>query len=150
MTDNKSHVISGLLQKRAEIAGKIEHAHRVLNELIADLDYIDNAIRIIDPDCDVPFAKSKPYPPRMGSFRGEMARFVLGHLRAASEPSTTLDIAYAVMEGRGLNKDDSRAVITMRKRVGACLYKLKRKGIVREVPSSGEYKRWELAARQPR
>lgn len=141
----ESHVISGLLQKRAELAGKIEHAHRTLNDLVADLDYIDNAIRIIDPDCDVSLTRSKPFPPRMGSFRGEMARFVLGHLRAVSEPATSLEITYAVMEGRGLDTADARSVMLIRKRVGACLYKMKRNGHVREVAVTGEYKRWEMA-----
>lgn len=141
----QSHAVAGLLRKRAEIAGKIEATHRQLNDLVADLDYLDHAIRIMDPDCDVSLTKPKPFPPRLGSFRGEMARFVLGHLRAASEPATTLEIAYKVMEGRGLDRNDERAVILIRKRVGACLYKLKRRGIVREVASKGEYKRWEMA-----
>jgi len=78
--ENKSHVLSGLLQKRAEIAGKIEYAHRTLNDLIADLDHIDHAIRIIDPDCDLSRVHSKRHLQRKGFFRGEMARFVLGHL----------------------------------------------------------------------
>lgn len=138
-----SHVLSGLLEKRAEIAGKTEQAHRVLNDLVADLDYIDGAIRVIDPSHEITH-RAKRVPPRMGSFKGEMSRFVLGHLRQATEPATSLEIAYAVMDGRGLNKDDQRAVITIRKRVGACLYKLKRKGLVREIPTEGEYKRWEI------
>jgi len=140
------HTIAGLLRKRAEIAGRIEHTHAELNGLIADLDYIDNAIRIIDPDCDATLTKNKPYPPRMGSFRGEMQRFVLGHLRATTEPATTLEIAYAVMDGRGLDRNDTRAIIVIRKRVGACLYKLRRNGVVREVESTGEYKRWVIAS----
>lgn len=44
-----------------------------------------------------------------------------------------------------LNKDDQRAVSTIRKRVGAYLFKLKRRGLVRDVPTTGEYKRWEIA-----
>jgi len=43
-----------------------------------------------------------------------------------------------------LERDDQRTVILMRKRVGACLYKLKRNGLVQEVAYTGEYKRWEL------
>jgi hypothetical protein len=139
------HTIAGLLRKRGEIAGKIEHTHAQLNDLIADLDYIDNAIRIIDPDCDATLTKTKPYPPRMGAFRGEMSRFVLGHLRSTREPATTLELAYKVMDGRRLDKNDLRAVSVIRKRVGACLYKLRTKGLVREVESTGEYKRWEIA-----
>lgn len=140
----QSHVLSGLIEKRREIAGKIEHVHGQLNDLVADLDAIDNAIRVIDPDCDVTLANPKKYPPRMGAFRGEVSRFVLDYLRGAQEPSTTLDLAYAVMDGRKLNKDDKRAVSVIRKRVGACLYKLKKKGIVRDLPYDGEYKRWEI------
>ena len=140
----KSHVLSGLLEKRCEIAGQIEHAHKTLNALIADLDYIDNAIRIIDPTCDVSLTRAKRVPPRMGAFRGEMAQFVLGHLRTTNEPCTSLELAITVMKGRGLNTKDERAVIVMRKQVGACLYKFKRKGIVREIAVTGEYKKWEI------
>lgn len=144
MTDNPSHTVAGLLKKRAEIAGQIEHTHRQLNDLIADLDYIDNAIRIIDPTVDATLTKTKPYPPRMGSFRGEMTRFILGHMRSTTEPATTLEIAYKVMEGRGLDTNDKRNVIVIRKRVGACLYKLRVKGLVEEVETVGEYKRWRM------
>lgn len=139
------HTVSGLLRKRSEIAGKIEHVHAELNGLIADLDYIDNAIRIIDPSIDATLTKTKPYPPRMGAFRGEMQRFVLAHLRNATEPASSLEITYAVMKGRSLDTNDVRAVQVIRKRVGACLYKLKTKGVVQEVLSEGEYKLWVMA-----
>lgn len=135
------HTISGLLRKRDEIAKAIERTQRQLSDLTADLDYIDNALRIVSPDYEVP---GKAYPPAMAAFKGEMARFVLGHLRNASEPSTSLEIAHTVMDGRGLNKNDRRAVVTIRKRVGACLGSLKRRGVVLEVESAGEYKRWKL------
>lgn len=140
----KSHVLSGLLDKRREIMGRIEHAHRVLNELIADLEYIDNAVRIIDPSYDIPLTRAKPYPRRVGVFRGEMARFVLGHLRNATEPSTSLEIAMAVMKGRGLDTNDKDLVILIKNRVGACLWRQKQKGLVREVAYTGEYKRWKM------
>jgi hypothetical protein len=144
MAENKSHVLSGLLEKRREITGKIEYTHRALNDLIADLDYIDNALRIIDPNYGLSLGRSKRYPPRLGAFKGEMSRFVLGHLRVAKEPATSLDIAYAVMKGRGLDTNDTRSVMVIRKRVSACLFKFKRKGLIREVAYTGEYKRWEM------
>jgi hypothetical protein len=136
----EQHTISGLLRKRSEIAGKIEHMHRTFNDLIADQDVIDNAIRIIDPSIDLGLTKATGVPPRMGPFSGEMARFVLGHLRQTKEPSTSQNIAYAVMWGRGLNTKNERVVIVIRKRVGACLPKMRMKGLVREVAFTGEYK----------
>jgi hypothetical protein len=37
-------------------------------------------------------------------------------------------------------------VSLIRKRVGACLFSLKAKGIARDVPTTGPYKGWELVA----
>lgn len=34
----------------------------------------------------------------------------------------------------------------VRKRVGACLWKLRKDGIALEVPQEGEYKGWRLAS----
>jgi hypothetical protein len=75
-----------------------------------------------------------------------MQRFVLGALRAATEPLTSLEIAIEVVKGRGLDPDDPRAVSLIRKRVGACLFHLKAKGIARDAPTTGPYKGWELVA----
>ena len=87
----------------------------------------------------------KQFPPRHQAFRGEMQRFVLGALRAASEPITSLEVAIEVVKGRGLDPNDPRAVSLIRKRVGACLFS-KAKGIAPDVPTAGQYKGWELVA----
>lgn len=134
---------AGLIDKRRELAGRIEHAQRELRALVADLDHIDAAIRIFDPSAHV--GPAKRYPIAHQAFRGEMARHVMEALRTAKgRPVTSLEIARKVMDGRGL-KDDGRTVIVIRKRVGACLAKLRAKGIARDVLMAGEYKGWELA-----
>jgi hypothetical protein len=97
----RPHTVAGLIEQRREIAGKIEHHQRVLNELIIDLDHVDQTIRLFDPDCDVTLAQPKQFPPRHGAFRGEMQRFVLGALRAASQPVTSLEIAIEVVKAAG-------------------------------------------------
>jgi hypothetical protein len=43
------HVLTGLIAKRAELAGQIEHAQDKLRQLAIDLDHIDAAIHIFDP-----------------------------------------------------------------------------------------------------
>ena len=139
------HVLSGLMKKRAEIAGQIEHTQRRLNEMLIDLDHIDHTIRLIDPNADVSLGKPKQYPARHAAFKNEMNRFVLGALRTATEPLTSLEIAKAVVIGRGLDVTDDRVVVLIRKRVGACLWRQKERGIVREVALVGNYKGWELA-----
>jgi len=124
------------------LLARIEHVQRELRALVADLDHIDAVIRIFDPDADI--GPAKRYPAAHTAFRGEMARHVMDALRKAKgAPVTSLEIAREVMEGRGL-KDDGRAVIVIRKRVGACLAKLRAKGVARDIPIAGEYKGWEL------
>jgi hypothetical protein len=135
------HVLGGLTRKRAEIAGQIEHTQAALHKFVTDLDAIDAAIRIFDPEADIGAIKAKAYPPRHAAFRGEMMRHVMGCLRMASDPVTSRDIA-VVMKARGLNPDDAELAVTIRKRVGACMWKLKQAGYVQEVPIAGELKGW--------
>jgi hypothetical protein len=65
-----------------------------------------------------------------------MQRFVLGALRAATGPLTSLEIAIEVVKGRGLDPNDPR-VSLIRKRVGACLFHLRAKGLARDVAATG-------------
>jgi hypothetical protein len=44
----RPNTVPGLLDKRREISGKIEHYQRLLNELIVDLDHLDHTIRFFD------------------------------------------------------------------------------------------------------
>jgi hypothetical protein len=137
------HVIGGLTRKRAEIAGQIEHTQAALRKLVTELDAIDAAIRIFDPTADVSSIKTRAYPPRHAAFRGEMMRHVMGCLRVATQPVTSRDITFVVMKARGLNAEDAELLVTIRKRVGACMWKLKQSGYVREVQIVGDLKGWE-------
>lgn len=88
------HVLAGLVLKRAEIAGQIEHTQDALRKLVINLDAIDAAM----------------YPPRHAAFRGEMMRHVMGCLRIAEKPVTSRDVALVVMKARGLDPNDCRAI----------------------------------------
>lgn len=140
------HVISGLIRKRADLAGEIERTQHALRKLVMDLDAIDQAIRIFDPNADLGAIKPHSYPHKHAAFRGEMMRFVLDSLRTANgKPITTKEIALVVAKGRGLREDDAELLNTLRKRVGACIFKLKRDGVLREVEGTGDLKQWVLA-----
>lgn len=47
---NDPHVVTGLIAKRAELAGKLEHHHALVHQLMIDLDAIDQALRLFKPD----------------------------------------------------------------------------------------------------
>jgi hypothetical protein len=108
------HVLSGMIKKRAELAGEIERAQTVFRQLVIDLDNLDAAIRLFDPDIDLTEIKPKPLPPRYAAFRGEVSRIVLNALREKG-PLTTQQLAQFVMAHRGLNTADKRLVKTIGK-----------------------------------
>ena len=139
------HVISGLMRKRADIAGDIERTQHALRKLVIELDAIDQAIRIFDPEADIGSIKPHHYPHKHAAFRGEMMRFVMDSLRTANgKPITTREIALGVAKGRGLREDDAELLLLLRKRVGACITHLRKQGVVREVEGTGDLKQWAL------
>lgn len=139
MIAERPNTLSGLIEKHRELAGKIDHTRRQLDALVFDLEAVEHTIRLFDPDAQL--GRAKPLPSPHAAFRGEMRRDVLAALRAATGPLTSLDIARQVVAVRKLPDD---AMVMIRKRVGAALWKLKAKGMVTEVPQEGDYKGWRL------
>ena len=123
------HVISGLIDKRGELAGRIGHLQDRLRQAIIDLDNVDATIHLFDPSIELEEIKSKPVPPRHHACRGEVSRIVLTTLRNAKRPLTGAEIAQRVMAERGLNTANERLVKLIAKRTGACLRDNRRKGV---------------------
>ena len=140
----RSHVLSGLLDKRAELAGQIEATQTELRHLVIALDNLDATIRLFDPDIDLEDIKPKPLPARNHAFRGELSRVVLSTLRKAGKPLPAYELALHVMAGRGLNSADRPLLRVMAKRVAACLRNYRNKGIVRSVYGPARSILWEI------
>ncbi len=138
------NVVSGLIRKRAEIAGQIEHLQDRLRQLVIDLDNLDATIHLFDPDIELGTVKPKPIPPRHQAFRGEVTRIVLTALRNAKKPLTTRDIAQRVMAERGLDTSNERLLRLMSKRTGACLRDHRKRGLVRSEPGPGQFLVWTI------
>ena len=69
------HTISGLIRKRAEIAGQLEAAQTQVRQLIINLDSLDATIRLFAPDIDLEEIRPKPVPPRHTAFHGEVSKW---------------------------------------------------------------------------
>jgi hypothetical protein len=138
------HVLTGLIAKRSEIAGQIEHAQDKLRQLVIDLDHIDAAIHIFDPSIELLEIKARPVPPRHQAFKGEVTRIVLGALRNAKKPLTTAEVAQRVMAERGLDTANLRLLKTMQKRTGACLRHWLQRGVASKQPGPGQFVLWEM------
>ncbi len=71
------HVLSGLLAKRAEIAGQVEALQDQLRQTLIDMDHVDCTILLFDPDASLDEIKPKPLPPRHHAFKGQVTRAIL-------------------------------------------------------------------------
>jgi len=84
MTD---YVLTGLVKRRAELAGDIERTHEALRAKVIQLENLDATIIQFAPDYAPEGIKAKTFrPPADWSKRGEMTRVILSVLRIASEP----------------------------------------------------------------
>jgi hypothetical protein len=142
MTD---YVVTGLVKRRAEIAGQIEAVHEQLKKLLADLEAIDSALGVFDPSIVAETIKPKAIrPPSDWASYGQTSRIALNILRSSSEPLTTRDVALQMLVERALNKDDQRLLRLMTKRVGVALRHQRDQNIVRSSQGPGMFMLWEI------
>ncbi|MDP6573125.1 MAG: hypothetical protein QGI63_05855 [Rhodospirillales bacterium] len=140
------YVITGLVKRRAHVAGEIERTHETLRKLLANLESLDATILQFDPDYQVEAIRPKAFrPPKDWSNRGQMTRICLSILRQAAEPLTTRDIALQLLVERALDKSDQRLLRLMTKRVGVALRLQRDKDVVRSEQGPGQYQLWEIA-----
>src|SRR5258708_18735358 len=97
----KEFVLSGLVKRRAELAGDIERTRETLRKMDLDLESLNATIVQFDPNFQVETIKPKAFrPPKDWSNRGQMSRLILRVLRQPSEPLATRDIALQLLVER--------------------------------------------------
>jgi hypothetical protein len=93
----ESHVISGLVAKRADLSGLVAHHRQEVARLQADLQHLDATIKLFEPDFNLKSIKSKQVRQRSQYFeRGEGQRLVLESLRLIGQPALLSVIAQQV------------------------------------------------------
>jgi hypothetical protein len=151
MTDEpdyeRPNTVSGLVAKHAELSALRDRYKAEIKKLTVDIDHLDAAIRLFDPNADT--YAIKQYVTKHRAQKGSVKRFVLDCLREATEPLTSRQITEAWAADRGLVCDDA-TYATLRKRVGACIKGCVNQGLVedqgwtRDHDGNGPYKRWRL------
>jgi hypothetical protein len=121
MTAARDHVVSGLIEKRRELAGVIDELQRRLDQHRADLTHIDGVLRVLASDLDPETIKPKrPYRRNRYFARNELSRLCLGVLRtAAGEPLSTDEIAGRVIAAKGFDTGDMVLRTAIREQVGS-------------------------------
>lgn len=130
----ESHVVSGLVTKRAELTGLINHHHAEIRRIAADLAHIDGAIKLFDPDYDPRMVKPTVVRERNPWFEhGDVVRWALDALRIAAAPLSTRQIGEILIEKSGKAVDGAKEWDHVLKLVLAGLRRLEGKGQVRMV-----------------
>jgi hypothetical protein len=134
------HVVSGLIAKRAEVAGQITHHEGELRRLRSALDHLDATIVFLDPDIKPTGIRSRRVPHRPPVLP-DLARTVLDLMRRANEPLTAHDMALRLMDEHGLDKAD---LPRLAEAIGGCMNRADGR-IVEPVHRRKRPTRWRLA-----
>jgi hypothetical protein len=142
----KDHVVSGLIEKRRELAGIIDELQRQLDQHRADLTHIDGVLRVLATDLDPEKIRPKRAYRRNRYFaRNELSRLCLGVLRtAAGELLSTDDIASRVITAKGFDTGDAILRAAIREQVGSTVKRLHREDAIDNI-GAGRASKWKLA-----
>src|SRR5438105_4281692 len=146
MIASRDHVVSGLVEKRRELAGIIDELQRRLDQHRADLTHIDGVLRVLATDLDPETIRPKRIYRRTRYFaRNELSRLCLGVLRtAAGELLSTDEIAGRVIVAKGFDAGDAILRAAIREQVGSTVKRLHRNGSIENI-GAGRASKWKLA-----
>jgi len=141
----ESHVVSGLANKRAEIAGLIARAQQQIGQFRADLAHLDATIRLFAPAMEPETIRAKRI--RQSDLRfdpGGLSRRVLDALRRAGAPIRAPDLVRAVMIDNGLDPADRANFAHIQWKVRDTLKRLNKRGLV-AAEGAGHGVLWRIA-----
>lgn len=143
----QSHVVSGLISKRVELASQIDAYRTQLDALHISIMHLDKTIRLFDPEVDLAAIKVKrAYTRNPLMARGGVQNALLDIFRKSNGPLTSAQLSTALLQAKGMDAD-SKQVIQTQKNIFAILARLERRAVIRQLPRGEEcaYTRWELA-----
>ncbi|WP_347264973.1 hypothetical protein [Nitrobacter sp.] len=144
---DRPNTVAGLVAKHRELMTLRDKYRDEIKKLTVDIDHLDAAIRLFDPNADTSVIKQ--YVTKHRAQKGSVKRFLLTAFREATEPLTSRMIAEMWLADRGLVADDATCTI-VRKRIGAAIKACVGQGLIQEVgwtsdhDAFGPYKLWKL------
>jgi hypothetical protein len=146
-TYDRPNTVSGLVAKHKELSALRDKYREEIKKLTIDIDHLDAAIRLFDPNADT--YAIKQYVTKHRAEKGSVKRFVLNTLRESDGPMTSRQLTELWAKDRGLNADEA-TLNTIRKRIGSCLKGCRDQGLIEDVGQTtdhdpnGPYKLWRV------
>ena len=140
MTD----IVAGLVKRRAVLSGQLDALRTRLAAICTDIGHLDAVIRQFDPEHEIAAIRPKRTRGPDCAGRGETSRYVLGVLREASEPLTTVEVARRFMADRGIDAADRKTVRQATKRIGMTLWHQRAKETVHGEQGPGPVMLWKV------
>ncbi len=130
----KSIVVHGLVAKRAELTGLIEHYQAQIRLLSASLDHLDATLQLFDSEFDASSVKPKGIRTMNPWFApGEMARLALDTLRTATEPLSTCDITDVLIALKGITVEGTKERERLIKSLLWTLQRMRKQGMIKAI-----------------
>jgi len=128
----KSHVLAGLIEKRSDLSGQIEETKRRLGQLIKDVQAIDHAIILFDPNADVLAipTKTRAAARARAQVGGDVGRDTLNIIRRAARPLSVREIAEGILADRKIDPSDDRAARAARNKVNSAVRRFAAQGLL--------------------
>lgn len=140
----ESHVVSGLVEKRSELAGLVAHHQQEIGRLEADLQHLDAAIKLFAPEYDLRGIKRKQYRRYSRLFKqGECYRLCLDVLREVGGTATTIIVAERIIAAKGIAAAQQK---TVNDSVNNSLRYAEKSGIICRAGKDGISIVWTLAS----
>lgn len=141
----QTHIVSGLVTKRAEIDGQIISRLAEIKALKQVLHHLDRTIKVFSPEFDLRTIRATRTNTRNALFaHGEAQRLVLGVMREQGKAMTSRQIADAIIEHKGFEVT-VHTVTQVQKNVLNVLRRLERKGVVVLSDRNDGILHWHIA-----
>lgn len=141
----ESHVVSGLVSKREEIAGQISTFQAEIGRLQSSLSHLDNTIKLFSPQYDLRTIKGKRSYTKSKNFeRGEAQRMTLDVLREFKNPLCSREIVDELLERKNI-ESNTTTIVNLQKNILTILHSLEKRNIIVQVDNAGGALKWKIA-----
>lgn len=142
----ETHVVSGLVEKRSELAGLVAHHQQQINRLSGDMKHLDATLKLFAPEMDLRTLRPKEHRKRNSYFKhGECQRLVLDAFREAQGAAlSSRQIGERLVQRKGL-PNTPEMVEQMQKNAHAAATRLEDAGTLVSAGKNGACRAWQVA-----